>query len=49
MLLIAVIGLAILWTVVVAVVLALCVGAALGDRQVRDGPARRTRFRLIAG
>jgi hypothetical protein len=50
MLLIAMIGLAIVWVVVVAIVVALCMGAAQGDRQLRDGQTGSTGFlRLIAG
>jgi hypothetical protein len=53
MLLIALIGLVVVWVAVIAVVVALCVGAAQGDRQLRDGQAAGTSgsglLRLIAG
>ena len=50
MLLIALIGLAVLWVAVVAMVVALCVGAAQGDRQLREARTGRPGFlRLIAG
>jgi hypothetical protein len=50
MLLIALIGLVVVWVTVIALVVAVCVGAARGDRQLRESRAGRPGFlRLIAG
>jgi hypothetical protein len=47
MLLIVLAGLIVVWVVVVAAVVALCVGAADGDRQLGNAGAGRTLLRLV--